>query len=90
MRASGLLSCAAGSSNRTAIRESCRKRSAGDSGLMVATWNRRFWEWPILAFAGHSNRIDMGRDDNPPLVTLGWYRWRPDSTEFPRLRKVGR
>jgi hypothetical protein len=38
----------------------------------------------LLAFADHSYEIDIGSDHKVPLITIGWYRWHPDSIEFPR------
>jgi hypothetical protein len=48
-----------------------------------ATWNRRFWGFQILAFADRSYVIDIGAAHRPALVSIGWYRWHPDSIEFP-------
>jgi hypothetical protein len=52
-----------------------------------ATWNRRFLGVQILAFADHSYIIDIGCDKKPSLVSLGWYRWRPNYIEFPRWQR---
>jgi hypothetical protein len=51
-----------------------------------ATWNRRFWGFQILAFADRSYIIDIGANHKPALVSIGWYRWHPDSIECPRRR----
>ena len=74
---------------RCCDRESCHKRRVGDdSGLVRATWNRSVPGFQILAFADHSYLIDIGSDAKPPLITIGWYRWKPDSLAFPRWRKL--
>jgi hypothetical protein len=52
--------------------------------VVRATWSRRFPGFQILAFADHSYLIDIGRDHKPPLVVIGWHRWRPVSIEFKR------
>lgn len=55
--------------------------------LVDATWSRRFWCIQILAFRDHSYLIDFGRDDKPPLATLGWHRWLRTSLSFARPRR---
>ena len=55
------------------------------TGVTVhATWNRRFPSFQILAFTDRSYIIDICSDHKVPLITIGWYRWHPDSIEFPR------
>jgi hypothetical protein len=56
--------------------------------VVHATWSKRFPGLQILAFADHTYLIDIGRDDKPPLVTIGWDRWWPDSIRFPRWRRL--
>jgi len=41
----------------------------------------------VLAFADHSYLIDVGSDHEPPLLTIGWVRRRPNSISFSRRRK---
>jgi hypothetical protein len=49
-----------------------------------ATWNRKLPGFDVLAFADHSYLINIGSDRKIPLITIGWYRWHPNSIEFPR------
>jgi hypothetical protein len=49
-----------------------------------ATWNRKLPGFDVLGFADHSYLINIGSDRKIPLITIGWYRWHPNSIEFPR------
>ncbi len=41
----------------------------------------------VLFFKDGSCTLMLGWGDGPPLVELGWRRWRPNFIGFPRWRR---
>jgi hypothetical protein len=59
-----------------------------DEGMSVnATWSRNVGPVTILAFGGQSYTVMIGSKHKPPMIEIGWARWRPNFVSFPRLSR---
>jgi hypothetical protein len=52
-----------------------------------ATWSRNIGPVTILAFGDRSYTVMIGSSHKPPMIEVGWARWRPSALRFPRLSR---
>jgi hypothetical protein len=51
------------------------------------TWSKVLDPLTILAFGDHSYTVMFGSAHKPPLLEVGWTRWRPNFIAFPPAQR---